>query len=100
MAFLQAPEFLIGLMKIVWINVIFSGDKAVVIALAAAAHGSMLLQGLVALAAKTQPRSLRLSPPGRAVWAEKSVKAVRQTVIVTKNINKIRNNHQSAQFCA
>ena len=35
MAFLQAPEFLIGLLKIVWINDILSGDKAVVIALAA-----------------------------------------------------------------
>ncbi len=37
MAFLQAPEFWIGLMKIIWINVILSGDKAVAIALAAAA---------------------------------------------------------------
>lgn len=96
MEFLKAPEFWIGLMKIIWINVILLGDKAVVIALAAAAHGSMLL----ALAAKARPRSRRLSPPGRVVGAAKSVKAVRQTVIVTKNINKIRNNHQSAQFCA
>lgn len=36
MAFLQAPEFWIGLMKIIWINIILSGDNAVVIALAAA----------------------------------------------------------------
>ena len=35
MEFLQAPEFWIGLMKIVWINIILSGDNAVVIALAA-----------------------------------------------------------------
>ena len=96
MAFLQAPEFWIGLVKIVWINIILSGDNAVVIALAAAAHGSMLM--LLALAAKTQPRSSRLSPPGRVVWAAKSVKAVRQTAIVMKNINKIRNNHQSGRF--
>ena len=35
MEFLQTPEFWIGLMKIVWINIILSGDNAVVIALAA-----------------------------------------------------------------
>jgi YjbE family integral membrane protein len=33
--FLQSPEFWIGLVKIVWINIILSGDNAVVIALAA-----------------------------------------------------------------
>jgi len=35
MEFLQTPEFWIGLMKIIWINIILSGDNAVVIALAA-----------------------------------------------------------------
>lgn len=35
MEFLQSPEFWIGLVKIVWINIILSGDNAVVIALAA-----------------------------------------------------------------
>jgi len=33
--FLQDPEFWIGLLKIIWINIILSGDNAVVIALAA-----------------------------------------------------------------
>jgi YjbE family integral membrane protein len=32
---LQSPEFWIGLVKIIWINIILSGDNAVVIALAA-----------------------------------------------------------------
>jgi len=32
---LQTPEFWIGLLKIIWINIILSGDNAVVIALAA-----------------------------------------------------------------
>ena len=32
---LQTPEFWLGLMKIIWINIILSGDNAVVIALAA-----------------------------------------------------------------
>lgn len=35
MEMLQSPDFWIGLMKIIWINVILSGDNAVVIALAA-----------------------------------------------------------------
>lgn len=35
MEFLQTPDFWIGLMKIIWINIILSGDNAVVIALAA-----------------------------------------------------------------
>jgi YjbE family integral membrane protein len=35
MEFLQTPEFWIGLLKIIWINIILSGDNAVVIALAA-----------------------------------------------------------------
>lgn len=35
MDFLQTPDFWIGLVKIIWINIILSGDNAVVIALAA-----------------------------------------------------------------
>ena len=35
MEMLQTPEFWLGLMKIIWINIILSGDNAVVIALAA-----------------------------------------------------------------
>jgi len=35
MEFLQSAEFWIGLIKIIWINIILSGDNAVVIALAA-----------------------------------------------------------------
>lgn len=35
MEFMQSADFWIGLMKIVWINIILSGDNAVVIALAA-----------------------------------------------------------------
>ncbi len=35
MEMLQTADFWIGLMKIVWINIILSGDNAVVIALAA-----------------------------------------------------------------
>ena len=35
MEFVQSADFWIGLMKIVWINIILSGDNAVVIALAA-----------------------------------------------------------------
>ena len=35
MEFTQNPDFWIGLLKIVWINIILSGDNAVVIALAA-----------------------------------------------------------------
>jgi len=35
MEVLQSPEFWIGLVKIIWINIILSGDNAVVIALAA-----------------------------------------------------------------
>ena len=35
MEFLQDPEFWLGLLKIIWINIILSGDNAVVIALAA-----------------------------------------------------------------
>ncbi len=35
MEFLSSPDFWIGLVKIVWINIILSGDNAVVIALAA-----------------------------------------------------------------
>ena len=35
MEFLQSTDFWIGLLKIVWINIILSGDNAVVIALAA-----------------------------------------------------------------
>lgn len=35
MELLQNPEFWIGLVKIIWINIILSGDNAVVIALAA-----------------------------------------------------------------
>ena len=37
MELLQSPEFWIGLIKIIWINIILSGDNAVVIALAARA---------------------------------------------------------------
>ena len=35
MEMLSTPEFWVGLMKIIWINIILSGDNAVVIALAA-----------------------------------------------------------------
>ncbi len=35
MEFMQSPDFWIGLLKIIWINIILSGDNAVVIALAA-----------------------------------------------------------------
>jgi YjbE family integral membrane protein len=35
MEWLQSPEFWVGLVKIIWINIILSGDNAVVIALAA-----------------------------------------------------------------
>jgi YjbE family integral membrane protein len=35
MGLLQSPDFWIGLLKIVWINIILSGDNAVVIAMAA-----------------------------------------------------------------
>jgi YjbE family integral membrane protein len=35
MEILQTPDFWIGLLKIIWINIILSGDNAVVIALAA-----------------------------------------------------------------
>ena len=35
MEMLSTPEFWIGLVKIIWINIILSGDNAVVIALAA-----------------------------------------------------------------
>jgi YjbE family integral membrane protein len=35
MEFLSTPDFWIGLIKIIWINIILSGDNAVVIALAA-----------------------------------------------------------------
>lgn len=35
MEFLHTADFWIGLVKIVWINIILSGDNAVVIALAA-----------------------------------------------------------------
>ncbi|MBF5004930.1 TerC family protein [Diaphorobacter caeni] len=35
MEFLNTPDFWIGLVKIIWINIILSGDNAVVIALAA-----------------------------------------------------------------
>ena len=35
MEFFQNPDFWIGLLKIIWINIILSGDNAVVIALAA-----------------------------------------------------------------
>lgn len=35
MEMLQTAEFWIGLFKIIWINIILSGDNAVVIALAA-----------------------------------------------------------------
>ena len=35
MEMLQSTEFWIGLIKIIWINIILSGDNAVVIALAA-----------------------------------------------------------------
>jgi YjbE family integral membrane protein len=37
MEFLQTSEFWLGLLKIIWINIILSGDNAVVIALAARA---------------------------------------------------------------
>ncbi len=37
MDMLQSPEFWIGLLKIIWINIILSGDNAVVIAMAARA---------------------------------------------------------------
>jgi YjbE family integral membrane protein len=32
---LQSPDFIVGLLKIIWINILLSGDNAVVIALAA-----------------------------------------------------------------
>lgn len=35
MEMMQTPEFWVGLLKIIWINIILSGDNAVVIALAA-----------------------------------------------------------------
>src|SRR5512132_1852536 len=35
MEMLQSPDFWIGLLKIIWINIILSGDNAVVIAMAA-----------------------------------------------------------------
>ena len=35
MVFNLTPDFWLGLMKIIWINIILSGDNAVVIALAA-----------------------------------------------------------------
>jgi len=35
MEVVQDPEFWLGLLKIIWINIILSGDNAVVIALAA-----------------------------------------------------------------
>ncbi|MDB5945353.1 MAG: YjbE family integral rane protein, partial [Ramlibacter sp.] len=35
MEYLQSTDFWIGLLKIVWINIILSGDNAVVIAMAA-----------------------------------------------------------------
>ncbi|MDO8280636.1 MAG: TerC family protein, partial [Burkholderiaceae bacterium] len=35
MELMQNPDFWIGLIKIIWINIILSGDNAVVIALAA-----------------------------------------------------------------
>ena len=35
MEFLQSPDFWLGLVKIIWINIILSGDNAVVIAMAA-----------------------------------------------------------------
>ena len=35
MEFLQGSDFWVGLLKIVWINIILSGDNAVLIALAA-----------------------------------------------------------------
>jgi predicted tellurium resistance membrane protein TerC len=35
MEMLQSADFWIGLVKIIWINIILSGDNAVVIALAA-----------------------------------------------------------------
>src|SRR6185369_9292258 len=35
MEMLSTPEFWIGLVKIIWINIILSGDNAVVIAMAA-----------------------------------------------------------------
>ena len=35
MEFINDPNFWIGLLQIVWINIILSGDNAVVIALAA-----------------------------------------------------------------
>src|SRR3954468_18206905 len=35
MEMLQTPDFWIGLLKIIWINIILSGDNAVVIAMAA-----------------------------------------------------------------
>jgi len=35
MEFLQSPDFWVGLVKIIWINIILSGDNAVVIAMAA-----------------------------------------------------------------
>ena len=43
MEFLQSPDFWVGLVKIIWINIILSGDNAVVIAVAAAAKGDMVL---------------------------------------------------------
>ena len=35
MEFVTGPDFWIGLLKIIWINIVLSGDNAVVIAMAA-----------------------------------------------------------------
>ena len=54
MEFLQSADFWIGLVKIVWINIILSGDNAVVIALAARSLPPI---------SKREPCSGALAPP-------------------------------------
>ena len=54
MEFLQSADFWIGLVKIVWINIILSGDNAVVIALAARSLPPI---------SKRKPCSVALAPP-------------------------------------
>ena len=38
MEMLSSPDFWIGMLKIIWVNLLLSGDNAVVIALAALGH--------------------------------------------------------------
>ena len=58
---MQNPEFWINLMKIIWINIILSGDNAVVIALAA--------RSLPAHSRRWQPRQAVLQVWGDGFYA-------------------------------